>query len=182
MISMIQKSQLERRPADPGGSGLSAISQPACPRGRRPGERGITCADALIKRASYRLKIGDPPKIAYDERNVWYRNMTVDLAERYTFPDALAVGTYLNIFIRNSDTVKMANLARLVNAIAPIVTTSDTATVRPIYYPALLHAPEDPKDGAVVLSLPPSRSPSSKRCPAADSTCQRRRCETVPTA
>jgi len=103
-------------------------------------ERGIRCAQSLIKRAAYRLKIADPPKIAYDEWNVWYRNMTVDLAERYTFGDALAVGTYLNILVRNSDSVKMANLAQMVNAIAPIVTTADTATVQPIYYPVLLHA------------------------------------------
>ena len=34
----------------------------------------------------------------------------------------------------------MANLAQLVNAIAPIVTTDETATVQPIYYPFLLHA------------------------------------------
>ena len=66
--------------------------------------------------------------------------MTVDLAERYTFPDALAVGTYLNILVRNADSVKMANLAQMVNAIAPIVTTAETATVQPIYYPVLLHA------------------------------------------
>jgi alpha-N-arabinofuranosidase len=103
-------------------------------------ERGIRCAQSLIQRAAYRLKIADPPKIAYDEWNVWYRNMTVDLAERYTFGDALAVGTYLNILVRNSDSVKMANLAQMVNAIAPIVTTPETATVQPIYYPVLLHA------------------------------------------
>jgi alpha-L-arabinofuranosidase len=34
----------------------------------------------------------------------------------------------------------MANLAQLVNAIAPIVTTSEAAVVQPIYYPVLLHA------------------------------------------
>ena len=66
--------------------------------------------------------------------------MTVDLEERYTFADALAVGTYLNILVRNADSVKMANLAQMVNAIAPIVTTAETATVQPIYYPVLLHA------------------------------------------
>lgn len=103
-------------------------------------ERGIRSADALIKRASYRHKIDDPPKIAFDEWNVWYRKMTADLAERYTFADALAVGTFLNIFIRNADSVKMANLAQMVNAIAPIVATTRTATVQPIYYPFLLHA------------------------------------------
>jgi len=103
-------------------------------------ERGIRSARALIKRAAYRHKIPDPPRIAYDEWNVWYRKMTVDLAERYDFTDALAVGTYLNIFIRNAGSVKMANLAQMVNAIAPIVTTEETAVVQPIYYPVLLHA------------------------------------------
>jgi len=34
----------------------------------------------------------------------------------------------------------MANLAQLVNAIAPIVTTPQAATVQPSYYPVLLHA------------------------------------------
>ena len=34
----------------------------------------------------------------------------------------------------------MANLAQLVNAIAPIVATPETAVVQPVYYPVLLHA------------------------------------------
>jgi alpha-N-arabinofuranosidase len=66
--------------------------------------------------------------------------MTVDLAERYTFADALAVGTYLNVFIRNARWVTMANLAQMANAIAPIVATPAGAAVQPIYYPFLLHA------------------------------------------
>jgi alpha-L-arabinofuranosidase len=103
-------------------------------------ERAIRSAQAMIQRTAYRQKIATPPRIAYDEWNVWYRNMTGALEERYTFPDALAVGTYLNIFTRNAEWVKMANLAQMVNAIAPIVTTTETATVQPIYYPVLLHA------------------------------------------
>jgi alpha-N-arabinofuranosidase len=66
--------------------------------------------------------------------------MTVDLEERYAFADALAVGTYLNIFVRNCDWVQMANLAQMVNAIAPIVTSPETVAVQPIWYPILLHA------------------------------------------
>jgi alpha-N-arabinofuranosidase len=62
------------------------------------------------------------------------------LEERYSFADALAVATYLNIFIRNCNWVKMANLAQMVNAIAPIVTTTEGAVVQPIYYPFLLHS------------------------------------------
>jgi len=103
-------------------------------------ERAIRSAAAMIEGAAYRQSLARMPRIAYDEWNVWYRVMTVDLAERYTFADALAVATYLNIFIRNSDWVKMANLAQMVNAIAPIVATPETAVVQPIYYPVLLHA------------------------------------------
>jgi alpha-N-arabinofuranosidase len=103
-------------------------------------ERAIRSAIAHIRHTAYRRKIDSPPMIAYDEWNVWYRKMTVDLAERYTFADALAVGTYLNVFIRNAGWVKMANLAQMVNAIAPIVTSPETAAVQPIYYPVLLHA------------------------------------------
>jgi alpha-L-arabinofuranosidase len=103
-------------------------------------ERAIHYTRALIERAAYRQKITTPPRIAYDEWNVWYRQMTGALEERYAFADALAVGTYLNIFIRNCDWVQMANLAQMVNAIAPIVTSPETAAVQPIWYPILLHA------------------------------------------
>jgi alpha-L-arabinofuranosidase len=103
-------------------------------------ERAIRSARALIERAAYLQKIANPPRIAYDEWNVWFRNRDGALEERYTFGDALAVATYLNIFVRNCDWVRMANLAQMVNAIAPIVTTPETAVVQPIYYPMLMHA------------------------------------------
>ncbi len=103
-------------------------------------ERAIACARALIARAAYLQQIADPPRIAYDEWNVWYRRHDDRLEERYDISDALAVGTYLNIFVRNCAWVRMANLAQLVNAIAPVVTTAETAAVQPIYYPVLLHA------------------------------------------
>jgi alpha-N-arabinofuranosidase len=103
-------------------------------------ERAIAATAALIDRTAYIQDLARKPAIAYDEWNVWYRTMTVDLAERYTFDDALAVGTYLNIFVRNCARVRMANLAQMVNAIAPIVTTDEAAAVQPIYYPFLLHA------------------------------------------
>ena len=76
----------------------------------------------------------------YDEWNVWFRNMTGGLEERYVFHDALAVGLYLNIFVRHCAWVAMANMAQMVNAIAPVVTSAERAVVQPIYYPFLLHA------------------------------------------
>jgi alpha-L-arabinofuranosidase len=103
-------------------------------------ERAIRYTRALIEQAAYRQRLAAPPRIAYDEWNVWYRQMTGALEERYTFADALAVGTYLNIFVRNCDWVQMANLAQMVNAIAPIVTSPEAAVVQPIWYPVLLHS------------------------------------------
>src|SRR5207302_1880598 len=46
----------------------------------------------------------------------------------------------LNIYTRNCDWVQMANLAQMVNAIAPIVTSPEAAAVQPIWYPVLLHS------------------------------------------
>jgi alpha-N-arabinofuranosidase len=103
-------------------------------------ERAIRYTSAMIQRAAYNRKLAAPPRIAYDEWNVWYRVDGGALEERYDFADALAVGTYLNIFVRNCDWVRMANLAQLVNAIAPIVTSAEAVAVQPIYYPVLLHA------------------------------------------
>jgi alpha-N-arabinofuranosidase len=108
-------------------------------------QRAISTTAALIDRTAHLQGLRGKPAIAYDEWNVWYRTGSqdtgaVDLAERYTFDDALAVATYLNIFVRNCARVRMANLAQMVNAIAPIVTTDAAAAVQPIYYPFLLHA------------------------------------------
>jgi len=103
-------------------------------------ERAIRCARALIERAAYVKKIARPPRIAYDEWNVWFRTDDGALEERYNFSDALAVATYLNIFVRNCAWVRMANLAQMVNAIAPVVTDENGAVTQPIYYPVLLHA------------------------------------------
>lgn len=103
-------------------------------------ERAIACARTLLERAAYLQKLARAPRLAYDEWNVWFRDTEGALEERYTFSDALAVGTYLNVFVRNCAWVRMANLAQLVNAIAPVVTTPDAAVAQPIYYPVLMHA------------------------------------------
>ncbi|MGH9107743.1 MAG: alpha-N-arabinofuranosidase [Acidimicrobiales bacterium] len=103
-------------------------------------ERAISTTAAMLGRAAYKHRLERPPRIAYDEWNVWFRSMTGGLEERFVLQDALAVGTYLNVFVRNCSWVAMANLAQMVNAIAPIVTTPEAAVVQPIYYPVLLHA------------------------------------------
>jgi alpha-N-arabinofuranosidase len=77
-----------------------------------------------------------PIYIAYDEWNVWYRAFEdQDLEEVYNFEDALAMGMFFNSFFRHADVVKMANLAQMVNVIAPIMTNEEGCFLQPTYFP-----------------------------------------------
>ena len=66
--------------------------------------------------------------IALDEWNVWYRARGNTqrgrriLEEHYNLEDALVVATFLNSFVNHAHIVKIANMAQLVNVIAPIFT------------------------------------------------------------
>ena len=50
------------------------------------------------------------------------------------------VASYLNTFVRNADVVKMANLAQLVNVIAPMMVTNDKLWKQTTFYPLELFA------------------------------------------
>ena len=77
-----------------------------------------------------------PIYIAYDEWNVWYRTGNREkLEEIYNFEDAVAMGGFFNSFIRRADVVKMANIAQLVNVIAPIMANPQGLFLQPIYFP-----------------------------------------------
>jgi len=87
----------------------------------------------------------DPIYIAWDEYNVWYRARRGAsargeraLEEKYNLEDALVITGFLNAFIRNADVVKMANMAQLVNVIAPIFTNETGLFKQTIYYPLQL--------------------------------------------
>jgi alpha-L-arabinofuranosidase len=85
--------------------------------------------------------------LSFDEWNVWYRTTSGDavnghrseaphlLEEVYNLEDALLVGGIVNSLVRNSDRVKIACLAQLVNVIAPITTNADGLFRHTIYYP-----------------------------------------------
>jgi len=89
-----------------------------------------------------------PIYIAWDEYNAWYRTIpsnltsggTQPLEEHYNLEDALVIAGFLNAFVRNSDVVKMANMAQLVNVIAPIFTKEDGIFLQTIYFPFQLFA------------------------------------------
>ncbi|MBZ5725301.1 MAG: alpha-N-arabinofuranosidase [Acidobacteriia bacterium] len=84
--------------------------------------------------------------IAWDEWNVWYRARGNAergrriLEEHYNLEDALVVATFLNAFVNHAHIVKIANLAQLVNVIAPIFTNEKGAFLQTIYYPLQLFA------------------------------------------
>jgi len=85
--------------------------------------------------------------LSFDEWNVWYRardEQATDgrgtqaprlLEEVYNLEDALLVGGFVNTLLRNSDRVRVACLAQLVNVIAPLVTNDKGVLRQSIYYP-----------------------------------------------
>jgi alpha-N-arabinofuranosidase len=85
--------------------------------------------------------------LSFDEWNVWYRARSAAyrnghrtfaphlLEERYNLEDALLVGGFLNTLLRQSDRVRVACLAQLINVIAPLVTNETSVLRQSIYYP-----------------------------------------------
>ncbi len=82
--------------------------------------------------------------LAFDEWNVWYKDRRMDgerttaphlIEEVYNLEDALVVAGFLNSFIRHADVVKIANLAQIVNVIAPVLTRGDDMLIQSIFYP-----------------------------------------------
>jgi alpha-N-arabinofuranosidase len=59
--------------------------------------------------------------------------------EEYDLEDALVVAGFLNSFIRHADVVKIANLAQIVNAIAPIQTSGEKLLLHTTYYPFVMY-------------------------------------------
>jgi alpha-N-arabinofuranosidase len=107
-------------------------------------ERGIESAAALIDMARIENKI--PPSvvrttICFDEWNVWDPLRAIGeqgAEESYTLSDALAVGIWLNVFVRQSKWVGMANIAQSVNVISPLMTSKDGITKQTTWWPLLL--------------------------------------------
>jgi alpha-N-arabinofuranosidase len=84
--------------------------------------------------------------IAWDEWNVWYRARGAQergrriLEEHYNLEDALVVATFLNSFVNHAHIVKIANMAQLVNVIAPMFSNEKGLFLQTIYYPLQLFA------------------------------------------
>ncbi len=104
-------------------------------------------AEGLIGAALTNARPDKKLYIAWDEWNVWYRARGEGkekgrhiLEEHYNLEDALVIATFLNTFLNNAHIVKIANLAQLVNVIAPIFTNDKGLFLQTIYYPLQLFA------------------------------------------
>ena len=107
----------------------------------------IAQIEAVCDYVQGRLRSPKKLWLSFDEWNVWYRkrngsdvdgNKTVAphlLEEIYNLEDALLVGGLVNSLIRNSDRVRVACLAQLINVIAPIMTNETGFYRQTIYYP-----------------------------------------------
>ncbi|HHX63384.1 MAG TPA: alpha-N-arabinofuranosidase [Chloroflexi bacterium] len=99
-------------------------------------EERLIATEGLIAAMRNCRKITKPIPLAVDEWNVWYRTGGAEgLEEVYNLEDALVVALQLNAFIRHAYSVKMANLAQIVNVIAPILTRPEGLVLQSIFYP-----------------------------------------------
>ena len=123
-------NDLERFLADPRTSNTASRSS----RGRSGGEAGRPSRAPSTSPTTSGTS-GTAPAAAANSPPAATR-----LEEIYNFEDALAMGMFFNSFIRHADIVKMANLAQIVNVIAPIFTNEKGLFLQPIYFPIAEYA------------------------------------------
>jgi alpha-L-arabinofuranosidase len=108
-------------------------------------EHEVHVLDAVITSVAGKNEKKERVKIAADEWNIWFRSWFKrgddhKLEEIYNLRDALWAASALNIFHRNCRTVQMADLAQLVNVIAPILANPTGIVLQTIYFPLQLYA------------------------------------------
>lgn len=107
----------------------------------------IEAMDSVCRAVAHTKKLKKRAYLSFDEWNVWYRvrdGVHNDgqgrfaphlLEEEYNLEDALIAAGFLNSFIRHADSVKIANIAQIVNVIAPLLTRGDDLVYQTIFYP-----------------------------------------------
>jgi len=106
-------------------------------------DRQIEEMDAVCRYVQAKRRSHKRTYLCFDEWNVWYKNMEMNgagkraphlIEERYNLEDALVVAGFFNSFIRHADVVKIANIAQIVNVIAPIQTRGDELLLQSIFH------------------------------------------------
>jgi alpha-N-arabinofuranosidase len=99
--------------------------------------------DAVCRFVQAKRRSAKRAFLCFDEWNVWYKNMEMDgagkhaphlIEERYNLEDALVAAGFFNSFLRHADVVKIANIAQIVNVIAPIQTRGDEILLQSIFH------------------------------------------------
>ncbi len=112
-------------------------------------DRQIEEMDAVCRYIQARRRSKKRTYLCFDEWNVWYKNRETDgegkfaphlVEEVYNLEDALVVSGFLNSFVRHADSVRIANIAQIVNVIAPLITRGDDLLVQSIYHPFTMYA------------------------------------------
>ncbi|KAG9686070.1 family 51 glycoside hydrolase, partial [Aureobasidium melanogenum] len=110
----------------------------------RSAERAIEITGGLIDLVRIENKVPytvPAPTICFDEWNVWDPVRApgdIGAEEKYTLSDALAVGVWLNVFVRQAKYIGMANIAQSVNVISPLMTSKDGILKQTTWWPLLL--------------------------------------------
>ena len=113
-------------------------------------DKQIEEMDAVCRYVQAKRRSKKRAFLCFDEWNVWYKNMEMDgrgkkaphlIEEIYNLEDALVVAGFFNSFIRHADVLKIANIAQIVNVIAPLQTRGDELLVQSIFYPFEMFAP-----------------------------------------
>jgi alpha-N-arabinofuranosidase len=115
-------------------------------------DRQIEEVDAVCRFVQSKTRSKKRAYLCFDEWNVWYRARTSKeldggsqfapplLEEVYNLEDALVVAGFLNSFIRHAHVLKIANLAQIVNVIAPLMTRGDQLLIQSIFYPLEMYS------------------------------------------
>lgn len=115
-------------------------------------DKQIEDMDSVCRYVQARTRSKQRYYLCFDEWNVWYRASEGDhvngrgkfaphlIEEHYNLEDALVVAGFFNSFLRHADVVKIANIAQIVNVIAPILTRGDDLLLQTIYYPFVMYA------------------------------------------
>ncbi|KAK0481303.1 glycoside hydrolase family 51 protein [Armillaria novae-zelandiae] len=91
-------------------------------------EKALDITRSLIDLAKIEAGLEKDLTVCFDE---WNKGAE----EHYDLSDAIAVASWLNVFVRKADIVKIACIAQSVNVISPIITSPQGLFKQTTYYP-----------------------------------------------
>ncbi|KIY73958.1 glycoside hydrolase family 51 protein [Cylindrobasidium torrendii FP15055 ss-10] len=101
-------------------------------------EKALDITKSLIDLAKIEGDLDKDITVCFDEWNVWDPVRAPGekgAEEHYDLSDAIAVASWLNVFLRKADIVKIACIAQSVNVISPLITSPEGLFKQTTYYP-----------------------------------------------